>query len=255
VLPFASMRSLAVVVVMSGRLFAADAVAQEPGAAPSVEAAAVRALADDQQPFAARAELAGALQDAARRAGDQGTRGRLSLLWVQTMRRALGMIPMGAAKDEPFHAFLERHKDDAVYSEPAGQWMLWPEAIWKIHMANARSSSAEAIAWEAVDNGMPGECEGYPPCELSTLDALDGEYLRQHPDGAHAAESIKRIGDTCRELERLLSAPNGHELFDPVTDCKDLTPKADALQRAMTGAHTNASDALAALQALRSRCG
>ena len=133
--------------------------------------------------------------------------------------------------------------------------MLRPDAIWAIHGANRSSTSAEAIAWQAVDNGMPGECEGYPPCELATLDALDGEYLRQHPDGAHAADAITRIRETCRELERLLAAPNGHELFDPVLDCKDLKPTADAVERALQGARTDATEALAALRLVRERCG
>ena len=119
---------------------------------------------------------------------------------------------------------------------------------------NHTSASAEAIAWEAVDNGMPGECEGYPPCELATLDALDGEYLRRHPAGAHVSDAVKRIGDTCTELEQLLSAPKGDQLFNPVTDCVDLIPKAQALEAALRGARVDASTALVALNQLRARC-
>jgi hypothetical protein len=55
-------------------------------------------------------------------------------------------------------------------------------------------------------------------------------------------------------LERLLSAPTGHELFNPATDCGDLLPKVKALKAAMTGANADAAGALAALAGLRRRC-
>ena len=162
------------------------------------------------------------------------------------MRAALGAVPMDARVREPYQAFLRRHQGESAYSEPAGQWMLTPDAIWTLHEANRGSASAEAIAWEAVDNGMPGECDGYPPC--------DGEYLRRHPDGAHVVEVLKRIGDSSTELERLLSAPNGSELFNPVSDCGDLTPRAKTLDAALRAVKADASGALAALAQLRARC-
>jgi len=226
-------------------------LAQEPSAALERRAASVL---EGEHPFTARAEIAEELGAAVGSQRDRETRGRLTLLYVRTMRAALGAIPMDARAREPYQAFLQRHQGESAYSEPAGQWMLTPDAIWTLHEANRASRFAEAIAWEAVDNGMPGECEGYPPCELATLNTLDGEYLRRHPDGAHGVEVLKRIGDTCAELERLLSAPNGHELFNPVSDCGDLTPKAKALDTALRAAKADASGALAALAQLRARC-
>jgi len=224
---------------------------QDPAASLEQRAAAV--LHGDH-PFSERTAVAEELGSALTAESDRETRGRLTLLYVRTMRAALVAIPMDARDREPFHAFIQRHEGEAVYSEPAGQWMLTPDAIWKLHDASRSTASAEAIAWEAVDNGMPGECEGYPPCELATLDALHGEYLRRHPGGGHAAEAITEIGDTCRELERLLAAPNGHELFSQVTDCADLTPKANALDRAMANTRVDVSSARTALATLRARC-
>jgi hypothetical protein len=218
----------------------------------SLERRALAAL-QGQQSFTTSAAIAEELSAALPGIGDPEARGRLTLLFIKTMRNALGAIPMDARDREPYRAFLQRHQD-AVYSEPAGQWMLSPDAIWAHQEHNRTSASAEAIAWEAVDNGMPGECEGYPPCELATLDALDGEYLRRHPAGAHVSDAVKRIGDTCTELERLLSAPKGDELLNPVTDCVDLIPKAKTLETALRGVRVDASTALLALHQLRTRC-
>ena len=226
-------------------------LAQAPSAALERRAAAVL---EGEHPFTERAAFADEIGVALSDGADRESRGRLTLLYVRTMRAALGVIPMDGRAREPYQAFLRRHQGESAYSEPAGPWMLTPDDIWTLHEANRASASAEAIAWEAVDNGMPGECEGYPPCELATLDALDGEYLRRHPDGAHVVEVLKRIGDSCTELERLLSAPSGHELFNPVSDCGDLTPKAKALEAALRAAKADASGALEALAQLRGRC-
>lgn len=212
------------------------------------------ALLQDAQAFTARADAADAIARELAGATDVERRGEISLRYIRAMRGALAAIPMNAREREPYHAFLQRHQGEAVYSEPAGQWMLSPDAIWTQHEANRTSPAADAIAWEAVENGMPGECEGYPPCELATIDALDGEYLRRHPHGAHVGEVLTRIADTCTELERLLTTPTGGEFFNPVTDCADLTPKATALDAAMRGATGDSSIALLALSQLRDRC-
>jgi hypothetical protein len=238
----------AALVLLAGPVFA-----QEQAAVSPVETAALRVLADEHAPFTERERLAEALSDQLSRTADVQSHGRQALVWVRVMRSALGAIPMRAREQEPYRAFLQRHQAEAVYNEPGGQWMLIPDVIWNIHDSNRSSSSAEAIAWEAVENGMPGECEGYPPCELSTLDALDGTYLRHHPHGAHAAEVIARLGQTCIELNRLLDAPNGHELFNPVTDCEDLRPKATALEAALSRSD-GAADTIAALKALENKC-
>lgn len=214
----------------------------------------IAALLQDGQAFIARADAADALARELAVAAGVERRGQISLQYIKAMRGALAAIPMDGRDREPFRSFIQKHLDEAVYSEPAGQWMLRPEAIWTRHAANRTSASAEAIAWEAVDNGMPGECEGYPPCELATLDALDGEYLRRHPHGAHVADVARRIGETCTEIERLLSAPNGAELFNPVTDCGDLTRKAKDLERALRGAYDDPTGPLLGLSALRARC-
>lgn len=214
----------------------------------------IAALLQDAHTFTARADAAAAIARELSSVGDVERRGQLSLQYIQAMRSALGEIPMDARDREPYHGFLQRHEGEAVYSEPAGQWMLTPDAIWKTHDANRAATSAEAIAWEAVENGMPGECEGYPPCVLATLDALHGEYLRKHPAGAHARDVVKQVGEACDEVERLLSTSGPHEFFNPVTDCGDLVPKAKALDKALRGTRADASAARVALSQLRGRC-
>src|SRR5262249_35507142 len=91
--------------------------------------------------------------------------------------------------------FLNLHKKDVVYSEPAGEWYVRSELFWNLHKKYATASSAEDIAWAATQNPLPGECEGYVNCYLFMLRETDGQYLNLYPSGKHAEQSLKNIKD------------------------------------------------------------
>lgn len=222
-----------------------------------IEREAARALADETQTFTALADLAERLHAALANPGEPAeTRGHLALLWVRAVRRTLGAIPMtvDGTKQEPYRTWLATHDDDVIYSEPAGQWLMHPEHLWELHDAHRSTTSAEPLAWAIVDNGLPGECEGYPPCYLSGLDLLHAEYLRRHPGGAHAVEAVEQIRQSNEQSVTLTNGPKAHEFFDPATGCVDLVPKAKTVRAALVQAGVDAKAAIALLDRLRSLC-
>jgi len=209
---------------------------------------------DGSPPFNERVRLADRVHGEMARETDPEASGALAVRWVRAVRAALAAIPMDARTQPPYRDFLERHGSEVVYSEPAGEWLLRDDVIWSLQDRYRATSSAEAIAWEAADNTLPGECEGYPPCDLAQLDLLYGEYLRREPAGAHADEATRRIDASVREIQRLLDGRGGDEFFNPVTDCVDLTRKAKALLDALSRAQGDTSGTRAALSALAARC-
>lgn len=222
-----------------------------------IEREASRVLADEAQTFAARADLADRLRAALSNPADASeTRGRLALLWVRAFRSALGAIPMtiDATTVEPYRSWLAAHTSDAFYAEPAGQWIMPNEALWVLHDEHRATSSADPLAWETVSNGLSGECEGYPPCYLASMDLLHAEYLRRHPRGAHAAEAVEQIRQSNEQSLRLATGPKGHEFFDPATGCEDLVPAAAKVRGALAQAGVDATAAIALLDQLRALC-
>ena len=236
---------------------AASTVAQPPGSLLPIEREATRLLADETQTFTALGDLADRLRAAlANSAEPTETRGRLALAWVRAARRTLGAIPftVNGTTEEPYRTWLADHADDIVYSEPAGQWLMHPEHLWHLHDAHRRTASAEPLAWEVVTNGLPGECEGYPPCYLAGLDLLHAEYLRRHPGGAHAAEAVEQIRQSNEQSVDLTSGAKPHEFFNPATDCVDLVPKAATVRAALGQASVDAKAAIVPLDRLRALC-
>ncbi len=211
---------------------AAASPTRQPPAPLPIEREAAQGLADEAETFAALGDLSDRLRAALSNPAEPAeTSGRLALLWVRAMRRTLGAIPMtiDGTKHEPYRTWLATHDADLIYSEPAGQWLMVSDGLWRLHDAHRQTMSAEPLAWEVVTNGLPGECEGYPPCYLAGLDQLHAEYLRRHPRGAHVAEAVEQVRESNEQSVNLATGPKGHEFFKPATDCVDLVPKADTV--------------------------
>ena len=235
--------------------------AQTPSGQASVtlpiEREAARVMADESQTFTALGDLADRLRAALANAGEPAeARGRLALLWVRAVRRTLEAIPLSVdgSRVEPFRSWLATHDRQVVYSEPAGQWLMLARDIWSLHDDHRSTSSAEALAWEVVGNGLPGECEGYPPCYLAGLDLLHAEYLRRHPRGAHAAEAVEQIRQSNEQSVELVTGSKRREFFNPATDCVDLIPKATSVRAALAHSGVDATAAIELLDALRAQC-
>jgi hypothetical protein len=166
--------------------------------------------------------------------------GRLAWLWLRSVKRMLAGIPLSERDGEPHDPWMEQHRELIVYSEPAGEWLIVPDVIWKMHDQHRETAVAEDIAWLAVQNGLEGECEGYVPCDAHGMNTLDGEYLRRYPRGAHVAEALERVTGTLEQSIRLMSEPDGRQFLNPATDCGDLKEPLLALRAAVAGSVASA---------------
>ena len=204
--------------------------------------------------FAASAELVAFIDRVAPEYTDPDGRGRVELARIRAMAATLGAIPMSGGRREPYATWLASRKTEVVYDEPGGRWILAPAALWDMHAQQIRTTSADEIAWFAVGNGLPGECEGFVPCYLVARNRLHGEYLRRHPSGVHAAESVGVLKSTAD----LLGAPSKAGVaykFDKKTDCRDVVVSVDELSAAILATRVEGRDAaIASLAALKRSC-
>jgi hypothetical protein len=222
-----------------------------------LETARDRVLSDDTVSFSERAAWTDRVDRALGAAQRDEVGGRLALLWMQGMRRTLAAIPIEATFGtpmQPYAAWLGLREHEVVYNEPGGQWQVAPEPAWALHERYCSTASADSLAWEIVENGLPGECEGYPPCYLAGFELLHGRYLREHPGGAHAAQAVTEIHESLDQIERLLSGTDARDFFNAATDCADLIKGAEPLHRALAAAKVETTAARRALKKIRDRC-
>jgi hypothetical protein len=216
-------------------------VAQTTGApaADELEAHAEAALKTDTAAFAERAALVDRIDQArARSSGEPSA--RLALLWLRSVKWMLASIPLAERDGEPNNDWLRTHQELVAWSEPAGEWLIDAEVIWKLHDQHRESAVAEEMAWLAVQNGLPGECEGYVPCDAHGMNSLDGEYLRRYPRGIHVGEIVERVKGTLEQAVRLMAEPDGQRFLNPATDCGDLKAPLIALRAAVAGSPATA---------------
>jgi hypothetical protein len=119
----------------------------------------------------------------------------IELKRLLALRSALRTIPADRRETAPYRDFLKAQEKEIVYNEPAGEWLVVSNEFWSLHNKYKKTNASEMIAWEAANNPLPGECEGYVNCYLFDMRMRFGEYLNLHPNGARAGEALKNITD------------------------------------------------------------
>jgi hypothetical protein len=143
--------------------------------------------------FAAAAELVDFMTSVNGELGKSDVAAELELKRLLLMRDALRKIEPGQSEQSPYREFLKKYEKSVVYSEPAGAWHVASNLFWDLHAKYQKSPIAERIAWEAAQNPLPGECEGYVNCYLFYARMTSGEYLRLHPRGMRASEALREL--------------------------------------------------------------
>ncbi len=135
-----------------------------------------------------------------------------------TLRSALKTIPADKRETSPYKEFLKAQENEVVYSEPSGEWLVVSNQFWNLHNKYKKSTVSDSIAWEAANNPLPGECEGYVNCYLFDLRMRFGEYLNLHPNGKNAADALKNITDY---LSPIVADSKQKSIYNGPTDVTD----------------------------------
>jgi hypothetical protein len=117
----------------------------------------------------------------------------MELKRLLALRSALKSVPVDKKEMSPYREFLATHEREIVYSEPAGEYLVVSNLFWNLHKKYPKSPLSDSIAWQAAQNPLPGECEGYINCHLFDMRMRLGEYLNLHPNGQHSAQALRDL--------------------------------------------------------------
>ena len=218
-----------------------------------VEDIVKRRLVRPDDDFDARTGLIDFVEREQTRTPDAETAAKLALYRLKVTRRALESLGTGYQPGvERLKTWPRARQELTVYHEPAGDWILRHDAIFGEHTRHRASASADDLAWLAVTNGLPGECEGDTGCYLTRDDRLLGEYLRRQPQGSNVDSALTRVQKHAELYRGLVNDP---AFFKPGTDCAGMKKPLLTLRAAVAATAAQGRDrALEALDDLGHRC-
>lgn len=150
--------------------------------------------------------------------GELGDTGELELKRLLALRAALRAMPRGNSSENPYKSFLKTNEKNVVYSEPSGEWIVKSDQFWDLHKKYKNAAIADQIAWEAAQNPLPGECEGYVNCHLFYTRMTSGEYLSLHPGGKKNLEALTNLTNSLEPIAADLPAKSVYTGPTDVTD-------------------------------------
>ena len=200
--------------------------------------------------FSTHLQLFDLIERTAARLNDRDAQARFALYRLRAMKNAFENVPFGQGNSDPYRDWIRARQDAARYDEPGGRWMVDPAYVMQIHNRYRDSGVADDVAWFFVENGLFGECEGDVPCYVWSQNALNGEYLRLHPNGRHVDESNAQVALALNaELDNLLGYPEKLREFNSKARCGELHTSLDPLVAAVVGSTSvRKANALAAIE-------
>lgn len=178
--------------------FTTEFDSNNPGAA--YQKIASERLKTEKLNFGDLADLARFLSSATADVRERATLAELEFARLLAMKRALAEVPLDYGQGTPYAAWIKSNEANLAFSEPAAMWFVKSDLFWNLQKKYSALPVAERIAWEAANNPLPGECEGYVPCHLAALNMTLGKYLALYPRGAHAEEAMTGVVEQLQPL-------------------------------------------------------
>jgi Bacterial SH3 domain len=178
---------------------------------------------------------------------DQRMLAELEFARLIALKRALGEVPVDYAEGSPYAAWIKANDASLVYSEPAAMNFVKSDLFWELQKKHSSLPIAETIAWEAANNPLGGECEGYVPCHLASLNLTWGRYLSLYPRGPHTDEALTTLAEDLKGLVDLQKAEPQPIAEVRAEGRKELTALRDSVTKAASAKKTAALDQLTKL--------
>jgi len=156
--------------------------------------------------FADRQEIYNLAASSVREAKDVNTRAEFELLKLLALANQAVTFPDNLGDKSPYREWLKAHAAEVIQNEFGGGYNLRSEVLWNLETKYHSLPIADRIAWEAVQNQEPSDCEGDEVCHFFRYEGAI-KYLNLHPNGAHAAEALKDLADLL--TDEVINAANG----------------------------------------------
>ena len=173
--------------------------------------------------FADRQEIYNLAASSLAQAKDVNTRAEFELLKLLALANWAVTVSDQESDKARYREWHKAHGAEVIQNEFAGGYNLRTELLWNLEKKYHTLPIAERIAWAAVENPEPSDCEGDEVCHFFGY-AGAITYLNLHPNGAHAGEALKYLNEllTNDVIETANSAGGDQYLVESRKDLKKL---------------------------------
>ena len=144
--------------------------------------------------FADRQEIYNLAASSITQAKDVNTRAEFELLKLIALANWATTVPNDKRDRSPYREWHKAHAAEVIHNEFAGAYNLRTELFWDLEAKYHALPIAERIAWAAVENPEPSDCEGDELCYFFNF-SRGIKYLTLHPNGAHASQALKDLNE------------------------------------------------------------
>lgn len=151
----------------------------------------------DPPGFEEASKLAAAVKVAATSATDPEIKGELETDYLRALQMALSALPMEPDKvaAEPYASWLKAQGERVFQDEISGLWMVPANEYWTLADTYKDAAVGDAIAFQATNAPMGGECEGQMSCNSIASLRAEGEYLKRFPKGKYTDMALDLVNN------------------------------------------------------------
>lgn len=179
--------------------------------------------------FADAVEVSQFAEKAAQVAKDTQSKGELALDKWRAVQASFLAIEPAQMEKPPYLDWFKSHGDKVYYHELAAAYFVNANTLWALADEYQTAAIGDAIAWQAANAALGGECEGFIDCSSGRSQMMEGEYLLRYPHGKHVKDALMDVQEVVDYA--LKDAPNQKDAIKEV-DFKQwdkiLTPVADS---------------------------
>lgn len=168
--------------------------------------------------FSDAVEISQFADKATQAAQDQDSKGELALDHWRAVQASFNAINVNELQKPAYTDWFKAQGDKVFYHELAGGYYVKADTLWGLADQFKANSIGDAIAWQAANAALGGECEGFIDCGSGRAQMTDGEYLVRFPNGKHAADALKNINETL--VYSIKDAKNQHEALQHIDFAK-----------------------------------
>jgi hypothetical protein len=137
----------------------------------------------------------------------RNAKGELELAKLLALQLSYSSIPSEQMQQSPYIDWYNQHGKISFGDDPSGQYLVSADAFWKLADQYKKDPIGDEIAWQASQQRLGGECEGFIGCMSIAMQRTEGEYLKRFPKGRYVKPALANITEFLKEAVAGWKAP------------------------------------------------